>query len=148
MKGKEAYEIFESTRLSRKEFCDMISVSTGTLQRWGKKGADTDVSSTIRDRVILAERACKAGKLSLEGAMFGEKPAPEVGPEPQTPEPLWAPTEFKQPRLSPEGEKNLKEALTGAPDLKAVQGLSDVMEKTMDLYVSLKDLKKLLEAKL
>lgn len=136
MKGKEAFKIFEDTRLSRKEFCDMVGVSVPTLQRWGNKGVDKNISPTVRDRVILAERACKAGKMSM---LSGDAPPPDRPGTSEVPDrddksPLSAQKAVLDPDPAPEQEPVNRWG--------ALEAISNLMDDVMDIYCTLKELKK------
>lgn len=157
MNGKEAYKIFEDTRLSRPEFCAMVGLSTATLQGWKKRNADVTILPSYRDKILLIERALKAGRIpedlpALMRELKEERPSEKGVSDLKLSdiEPGFEfPVEEDEPKVEPEIElarlrntvKTLREKLEMAADR-----LSVLMEDTMDLNMSLKELKKILEA--
>lgn len=150
MNGKEAYEIFEDSRLSRAEFCNMTGVSIPTLSRWGNKNSHCRLSQTSRDKVLLVERAVKAGKLPLEPETLFKEDSKSIPSqqdmeikaiEPGYEWPLKKPDLRAEVSSLREASKNLREKLEAS-----VGRLFTLMEDTMDIYSSLKELKKELEA--
>ena len=156
MRGDEAYKIFENTRLSRPEFCAMVGLSTGTLQGWKKRNASVLILPSYRDKILLIERALKAGRIpddlpalmkELKEGSTSEKGVSNLNLSDVEPGFEFFPEE-PSPNIDPKTDKTALHKTVKVYEEKidkAMGHLSGLMEETMGIYWSLRELKKSLE---